>query len=56
MIDLTAQKSALQAIRLTNLLEKKWTEKPGYFRIQKQIRTDKQRTRLNEMTSNRYII
>ena len=54
MIQLTAQTSALQAINLSQLLKKKWTEEPNAYMIMSKIRTQKQINRLNDLCSNRY--
>lgn len=56
MIQTTAQTSAIQAINLSNLLKKKWTEEKDSYVILSKIRTFKQRSRLNDMNSNRYIV
>ena len=56
MINITAQTSAIQAINLSNLLSKKWTEEKDAYVILSKIKTYKQRNRLNELTSNRYIV
>ena len=56
MINITAQTSAIQAINLSNLLTKKWTEEKDGYVILSKIKTYKQRNRLNELTSNRYIV
>lgn len=55
LIQLTAQKSALQAVNMSNLLKKKWTEEPNAYQIVSKI-DEKQRKRLNDLTSNRYIL
>jgi hypothetical protein len=54
IIDMTAKRSAMQAINLTNLLKQKWTEDKQAYKIESQITTWKQKKRLNDMTSNRY--
>lgn len=54
MIELTAQKSALQAINLSQLLEKKWTEGKDAYVIMTKIKSDKQVRRLNDLCFNRY--
>jgi hypothetical protein len=56
MIEMTAQTSATQAINLSNLLRKKWTEERNAYVILSKITTYKQRARLNNMNSNRYIV
>jgi len=56
MIETTAQTNPLQAINLSNLLHKKWTEEKDAYVILSKIKTYKQRARLNDMNSNRYIV
>lgn len=56
MIETTAQQSAIHAINLSNLLRKKWTEEKDAYIILSKIKTHKQRARLNDMNSNRYIV
>ena len=54
MIKQTAQKSALQAINLSQLLKKKWTEERNAYVIMTKIETDRQVRRLNDLCFNRY--
>lgn len=54
LIEMTGQRSALEAINLTNLLKKRWTEDPAAYKIESKIKTERQRNRLNDMCSNRY--
>ena len=56
MIQSTAQTNAIQAINLSNLLRKKWTEDKDAYVILSKIKTYKQKERLNNMNSNRYIV
>lgn len=55
IIEMTAQKSALQAINLSQLLKKKWTEETNAYQIISKI-DQRKRKRLNDLVSNRYII
>ena len=54
MIKQTAQKSALQAINLSQLLKKKWTEERNAYVIMTKIKSDRQVRRLNDLCFNRY--
>ena len=54
IIKLTADKSALQAINLSQLLHKKWTEERDAYVIMTKIKNDKQVRRLNDLCFNRY--
>ena len=54
MIKQTAQKSALQAINLSQLLKKKWTEERNAYVIITKIKSDRQVRRLNDLCFNRY--
>jgi hypothetical protein len=55
IIEMTAQKSALQAINLSQLLKKKWTEETNAYEIISKI-DQRKRKRLNDLVSNRYIL
>ena len=55
LIEDTAEVSALQAINLDKLLQKKWTDEVGAYRIETNIKSDKQFRRLNDLCFNRYL-
>jgi len=53
---MTAQTSALQAINLSQLLKKKWTEERDAYQIQSKLTSAKQQRRLNDLCFNRYVL
>ena len=56
LIKNTAEVSALQAINLSQLLKKKWTDEKDSYVVMSKIKTDKQTRRLNDLCFNRYIL
>jgi hypothetical protein len=56
LIKNTAEVSALQAINLSQLLKKKWTDEKDSYVVMSKIKNDKQVRRLNDLCFNRYIL
>ena len=54
IIGFKAQTSALQAIQLSNLMQQKWVADPRNYVILSQLTNERDKSRLNDLTSNRY--
>ena len=52
----TSKTSALQAINLNQLLKKKWSEEKNAYILLTNIKTEKQRRRVNDLLGKRWMV
>ena len=56
MICETAKTSALNAAKMSKMLNKQWDEEPDAYYIQTNIKSHKDNQKINDLCFNRYIL